>query len=484
MKILFVASEVYPLIKTGGLADVAGALPPALGRLGFDVRVLVPGYPALLDGMAAEGRVRRIPELFGQAARLIEGRVGDLKLIALDAPGLYDRPGNPYLGPDGKDWPDNHLRFAALSWVAAQIGGGAPWAAGWTPEVVHVHDWQGGLAPVYLARQPKRPATVLTIHNLAYQGLFPFEHLSQLRLRADEFRVAGVEFYGRIGFLKGGLWYADRLTTVSPTYAREIQTPAFGCGLEGLLAGKGGALVGILNGIDTEVWDPATDPLLAATFTAEDTAGKAAGKADLQRIYGLEERADAPLFTVISRLTEQKGLDLLLAALPTLLNEGAQIAVLGSGDKPLEAGFLAAAAAHPKSVGVRIGYDEALSHRLQAGGDVMVVPSRFEPCGLTQMYALRYGSLPLVRRTGGLADTVVDATEAAMAEGTATGFVFDAATPAALAEAAIRACRLYRRPEAWRRLQRTAMAQDFSWTRSAEEYRKLYDGLRPAAAKL
>ena len=332
MRILSVTPEFYPLVKTGGLADVAGALPLALAPLGMDMRTLLPAYPAVRAALPQAGPVAELADLFGGPARLLAGRSAEgAELFLLEAPHLYDRPGNPYLGPDGADWPDNHHRFAALAWVAAELGRGLlDW---WRPEIVHGHDWQAGLAPAYLALAGgPRPKTVLTVHNLAFQGVFPAYQLNGLRLPVSAFAVEGVEYFGQIGFLKAGLFYADRLTTVSPTYAREIQTPEQGMGLDGLLRRRAGELVGIANGIDTEVWNPATDPALAAAYTAEDPDGRARNRAAVQARFGLEPDPDACLFCIVSRLTHQKGIDLVLEVLPQLLAGGGQLAVLGSGD--------------------------------------------------------------------------------------------------------------------------------------------------------
>lgn len=480
MRVLHAASELYPLVKTGGLADVAAALPAALARNGVDARVILPGYPTVMEALGGAETIFADINLFGGGrARLLRGRLDGVVVPAyvLDAPGHFDRPGNPYLGPDGKDWPDNHLRFAALGWAAARIGGGAD--GGWRPDIVHGHDWQAGLAPAYLAHGEggARPRTVLTIHNLAYQGRFPPESFAALGLPSSAWAVEGAEFYGGVGFLKAGLWYADRITTVSRTYAKEIQTPAHGCGLDGLLRGRADDLVGIVNGIDLDVWNPGGDPALPEPFGVDDMSGKAAAKADLQRRMGLRVDQDAPLFGVISRLTWHKGLDLLLDALPGLAGQGAQLALLGSGDAELEAGFAEAARAYPGKIAARIGYDEILAHRIEGGSDVIMVPSRAEPCGLTQLYALRYGSLPLVRGVGGLADTVVNAEPENVAAGTATGFVFRDATVEGLAGTIAWACALHRDHDVWQSMQRAAMEADFGWPKAAREYEALYRDL-------
>jgi starch synthase len=476
MRVLHVASEVYPLIKTGGLADVAAALPAAQLQIGVDARILVPGYPAVLEKMADLRHVRTLadPWTTGGTALML-GRTPDgVACYVIDAPEMYGRPGNPYLGPDGKDWPDNHLRFALLSWVAAWFGG-ADGGQRWRPDVVHGHDWQAGLASAYLtlAGGP-RPATILTIHNIAYQGLFPASLLSQLQLPASSFTVDGLEYYNQIGFLKAGLFYSDRISTVSPTYAEEIQSPDGGWGLHGLLASRAGDLWGILNGVDYDVWSPDTDTIIVQRYDAENLDAKAANKSALQEEFGLKVLADAPLFGVVSRLTPMKGFDLLLSAIPPLVAEGAQFALLGSGEDWLEEGFRKLSEQFPGQVGVFLGYDEPLSHRIQAGSDVILLPSRSEPCGLIQLYGLRYGTLPLVRRAGGLADTVVDAQDWAIDRGEATGFVFDNASVDELMSACRRALTLWRDPARWRSVQRAAMAKDFSWAASARRYRDMY----------
>lgn len=486
MRVLFVTPECFPLVKTGGLADVSAALPPALDAAGAEVRLLLPGYPAVLNGLENLHEVGDlITDLPGcDRARLLLGRTAEGTMAyALDAPSLYGRPGNPYLGPDGRDWPDNAVRFAALAWAAAGFAAHDSYDPWWRPDVIHGHDWQTGLIPAYLALRPDRfagpqpVATVLTIHNIAYQGWFGAWLMGDLGLPSHAFRIDGVEYYGGIGFLKAGCFYADRLTTVSPTYAHEIQTAEHGTGLEGLLAARADSLTGILNGVDYGIWDPANDPHIPANYGPDDLGGKDACKAALQSAFGLDRRPDAPLAAVVSRLTWHKGLDLVLEAAVQWIGWGGQLVVLGSGEAESEGGFKRLAQWHPQSVGVRIGYDEALSHRIQAGSDLFLVPSRSEPCGLTQMYALKYGTLPLVRRTGGLADTIVDANPAALNDGSATGFQFVNATAQELTWALRRALTLYRKPERWQAIQHRAMTRDFGWHGPAEEYMELYRGV-------
>ena len=481
VRVLSVASEVFPLVKTGGLADVVAALPAALARERVSVRTLVPGYPAVVDALRDAQAVHAFPRLHGGPARLLAAHAADLDLLVLDAPHLFARPGNPYVGPDGKPWPDNALRFAALAEAAAAIGRGA--LPRFVPDVVHAHDWQAGLVPALLHYGgAPRPATVMTVHNLSFQGQFPREILPAIGLPPQAWAIDGVEYYGTIGYLKAGLALADRITTVSPTYADEIRTPEGGMGLHGLLRDRAGALSGILNGIDDAVWNPAADPHLPARFDARRLARRAANKAALQERFGLAAEPAAFVAGVVSRLTHQKGMDLLAEALPALVAQGVQVALLGTGDAPLERAFVAAAARHPGRVAAVIGYEEALAHLVQGGADALLVPSRFEPCGLTQLCALRYGTIPVVTRVGGLADTVIDANAMALAAGTGTGVQFAPATRAGIEFAVARALALKRDPALWRRLQANAMATDVGWSRPAKQYAALFRALaRPRA---
>jgi starch synthase len=467
MRVLSVASECAPLVKTGGLADVVGALPAALAAEGVEMRILLPGYPQVLDALARTGTVMEEWDLFGDQASLVAATAAGLDLLVLDAPHLYDRAGAIYLGPDGRDWPDNPERFAGLCWMAARVAGEG--AAGWRPEVIHCHDWQAGLVPEYLrAAAGRRAGVVQTIHNIAFHGLAPPGRIASLRLDPARFTPEGFEFWGNVSALKAGLLGADRLSTVSPTYAEELTRPEFGMGLDGVIRARRNHLVGILNGIDEAAWNPATDPAIVPYAYPE---GKAANRAALRREFGLPE-APGPLCVVVSRLTAQKGLDLLLEALPALTERGGQLVLLGSGDAALEAAFSRAATAG--QVGIRIGYNEALSHRMIAGGDAILVPSRFEPCGLTQMYGLRYGTIPVVALTGGLADTVINASPAALAAGVATGVQFHPVTADALRGALARLCRLYADKPVWRRLQENAMRQPVGWQDSARAYARLF----------
>jgi starch synthase len=480
LRILSVASECYPLVKTGGLADVVGALPGALAPLGCEVKVLLPGYPVVMDRVARLTMAAYFPDLFGGSGRVLSGRLDEgTDVLVLDAPHLYERPGGIYNGPDGRDWPDNALRFAALSAVAAAIGRRG--IAGWVPDIVHAHDWQAGLVPVYLADgEGPRPKTVFTIHNIAFQGLIDGMDYWKLGLPWHHYHVDGLEFYGDASALKGGIVYSDWITTVSPTYARELRTPGFGGGLDGVLNQRAGRLSGILNGVDTGEWNPETDSSIAAPFSAADVSGKAASKRAVQGAFGLSADPDRMLLSVISRLTEQKGLDLVIAEAGRILQRGGQLAVLGSGDPALELAFAALKRQAPDRVGVSIGYDEPLSHLLQAGADAILVPSRFEPCGLTQLYALRYGTIPIVARTGGLADTVIDANDAALKARTGTGFQFAPVTAEALGFALERAFDLYEDRAAWAKLRQRAMRHPVGWETSAKQYVALYKSLLQA----
>jgi starch synthase len=473
LRVLAVASECAPLLKTGGLADVAGALPGVLAAQGVEVTTMLPGYPAVMQALAKPRALRRFDDLFGGPARLLRGTASGLDLLVLDAPHLYDRPGNPYLAPHGGEWEDNGIRFAALGVAAALAATGTE--RGLNFDAVHAHDWQAGLVPAYLrfAPGPRKPA-LFTVHNLAFQGKFPLSLFHRLGLPAEALSVQGVEYYGTVGFLKAGLWYADRITTVSPTYAAEIGTPPLGMGLDGLLRGRGGHVSGILNGLDTADFDPARDPRLAAHFDATDPAARAANKAALQRRMGLAESPGTLLFGFVGRLAWQKGVDMLLGAVPAMLGEGAQLALLGTGEWGLEEGCRGAAAAHPGRIGAQIGFDEGLARLVYAGADVILVPSRFEPCGLAQLAALRYGALPLVAHVGGLVDSVVDANEMALAEGVGTGFHFSPVTQEMLAATVLRVARLWRDPALWRRLQANALRTDVSWSRSAARYAALF----------
>jgi len=469
--VLFVTPEIHPLIKTGGLADVSGALPPALLEMGVETRVLVPGYPKILAG-ARNKRLRHtfhdLPE--ADEVRLLSASLpgSKLPLLIIDCPVLYQRDGGPYQNPAGVDWPDNAQRFALLSRIGAILGSDAS-PLSFRPDVVHCNDWQSALIPAFLRFTPgKKAATVLTIHNLAFQGIFPPHVVVEVGLPPESFSMEGVEYYGNFSFLKAGLYYADHIATVSPTYAREIQHEALGFGLQGLLAHRSDRLTGIVNGIDTSDWNPATDPHLVQGYDAGKMTGKAANKLALQENMGLKRDPDIPLLGMISRITHQKGGDLLLEIAPQLLQENVQIVLLGTGETALENGFRNLAHAHPDKVGVTIGFDEGLSHLVEAGADLFLMPSRFEPCGLNQMYSQRYGTPPIVHATGGLTDTVEDGV---------TGFIFSPMTAEAFLASIRLALAAYRDKKTWGRIQRNGMERDFSWKKSAEDYLALYEAV-------
>ncbi|MFC0202791.1 glycogen synthase GlgA [Novosphingobium soli] len=482
LRVLSVASEAVPLVKTGGLADVVGALPAALAPHGVETTTLLPGYPAVLAALRRARAVHAWDSLLGTPARLLAGTLeGRHPLLVLDAPALYAREGAPYTDSAGRDWADNWQRFAALGRAAADLAGGAMARRGKPQrfDLVHAHDWQAALACVYLRYAPLggiRVPSVITIHNIAFQGWFGAEVFPRLGLPDAAWTIDGVEYHGGVGMLKGGLANADAVTTVSPTYAREIRSPAFGMGLEGLVVARGNAVHGILNGIDTQVWNPVADATLTARYGHRTLEKRRANKRALEAEFELAEE-DGPLFVVITRLTWQKGMDVLCEVLDHLAGLGGRLALLGSGDGGIERELLAGAARHPGRIAVRLGYDEALSHRMQAGGDAILIPSRFEPCGLTQLYGLAYGCLPVVARTGGLADTVIDANPAALAAGCATGVQFDGVTYDSLAAAITRTIALYRQPAVWQRIQKNAMKCDFSWAASGKAYADLYAAL-------
>jgi starch synthase len=483
MRVLFATAEAHPLVKTGGLGDVSGALPPALAALGVDVRLLIPAYSGVLEAIDAQPLGAPFQVLTGVPdVRLQQGTLPGTRVpvYALECPALYARDGGgPYVRRDGHDWPDNPIRFGVLSKVAAMLGTTSS-PAGWEPQVVHCNDWPTGLAPAYLAYHPHaRSRSLMSIHNMAFQGNYAAELMPTLNLPWSAFAVHGVEFYGQLSFLKAGLYYADHISTVSPTYAKEIQTPEFAYGLQGLLADRAGRLTGILNGIDTSEWNPETDTHLAANYGTKKKSlkDKAYNKLALQERLGLAQNPHVPLLGMVSRLTYQKGVDLVLAVAREPGNQPLQIAVLGSGDKAYEAAWRDLAASAAGRVGIAIGYDEPLAHLIEAGSDMFLMPSRFEPCGLNQMYSMRYGTPPIVRATGGLADSVVDATGTALAERRATGVVFHQPSVGVLRAAIQRTLHLYHAPEAWRRLQLAGMTSDFSWSASAARYVELYRSL-------
>jgi len=480
MRVLFASAEAYPLAKTGGLGDVSGALPRALGELGVDVTLILPGYRQALAAAVDKSVVTQITTQ-EDTISLIHARMPDsgVPVWLVDSPRLYDRPGTPYRDEAGNEWTDNAQRFALFCRVAATLARGEL-VSGWQVDVVHANDWHTGLVMPLLAKRPgNRPATVFTIHNLAYQGLFPQSVLPSIGISDDLFTSDGLEFYGNVSFLKAGIRFSDRITTVSPSYAREIMTPDFGCGLEGLLRHRSNDVSGILNGVDYDVWNPASDRHLSANFNPDDLSGKRICKLELQRELGLKVDPDIPLIVWLSRITDQKMADIVYHALHIVLERDVQLALLGEGDPVLEAKLLDAAQHYDGRLAVRIGYEEPLAHRLQAGADLLLHPSRFEPCGLTPLYAMRYGTLPIVRHVGGLSDTIVDATEWTIRGGSATGFAFRDADTSAILACLDRAIAFFSRPTRWLKMQRRAMSREFGWADSARRYCAIYRKIAP-----
>jgi len=475
-KVLFVTSEAHPLIKTGGLADVSGSLTKALAELSQDIRLVIPRYQAL----KTSGDVRYLCSLRvdNKNVKILETRMPDSQVTVwlIDYPGYYNYPGNPYIDEQGEPWANNADRFGLFCRVVVEIAMNRVYQD-WKPDIVHCNDWQTGLIPALLSLEHARPSTVFTIHNMAYQGLFPASTATTLNLPGQLVHPLGLEFHGMLSFIKGGLVYADYITTVSPTYALEIQTPEFGYGLEGLLDHRKEYLGGIINGIDLDQWNPETDPYISQNFKESSLAKKQINKAELQKKVGLPVDLRIPLFGLIGRLVEQKGIDLIIDCLPEMLSMPLQLVLLGSGDKDYEKQLVNLMQLYPDKIALKIGYDETLAHLIEAGADVFLMPSRFEPCGLNQMYSQRYGTVPIVRKTGGLADTVVDALPKTIANDTATGIVFNDATGGSLLEAIKRALLLYSHQESWKKIQINGMKKDFSWHQSAQRYLDLYRNL-------
>lgn len=478
LRILFVTSEAHPLIKTGGLADVSGSLPAALRVLDADVRILIPGYPAVLEKLLNVQPLCTVEQLpvVGKA-ELVIGNMPDTDtpVIAINCPALYEREGGPYINANGFDWEDNPIRFGVLSKIAATLAASNSPLQDWIPDIVHCNDWQSGLTPAYMKLvHPTTAKSVLSVHNLAFQGCYDASLVERLSLPRSSFQVNGLEYYGQLSFLKAGVFYADTLSTVSPTYAEEIQTAEYGFGMQGLLDLRGHEIHGILNGIDINEWNPATDPHLVKRYSNARITGKKAVKEALQQQFELQIDANAPLLGVVSRLTYQKGLDLLIEIAPNLIEQGCQIIILGSGETALENSFKALATTYSNQVGVAIGYNETLSHQIMAGVDLFIMPSRFEPCGLNQLYGLRYGTPPVVTRTGGLADSVTDTNAVTLANNTATGFTMEEVSSGDLMQAITRALDCYKDTKTWRKIQHNAMSTDVSWTHSAQAYLDLY----------
>ncbi|MBO9099760.1 MULTISPECIES: glycogen synthase GlgA [unclassified Rhizobium] len=475
MKVLSVASEVFPLIKTGGLADVVGALPGALKSHGIDTKTLLPGYRAVMSVIRSPVVVHVFSDLLGAPATLLEVDHHGMSVLVLDAPAYFDRAGGPYVDERGRDHPDNWHRFAALSLAGAEIAAGV--IPDWKPDIVHVHDWQAAMVPVYMrySETPEIPS-VVTIHNIAFQGQFGNDIFPKLKLPRHALSMEGVEYYGDVCYLKGGLQAAHAITTVSPSYAEEILTPEFGMGLEGVIASRQRDLHGIVNGIDSDVWNPDTDAMISQNFSLSKLTKRDENRLAIIDHFHLDND-DAPIFCIISRLTWQKGMDLVATTIDEIVGMGAKLAILGAGDAALEGALLAATAAHPGRVGMAVGYNEPMSHLMQAGCDGIIIPSRFEPCGLTQLYGLRYGCVPIVARTGGLNDTVIDANHAALQAKVATGVQFAPVTVDGLLQAVRRAIRLFQDRKLWTQMQKQGMKSDVSWGKSAERYAALYSSL-------
>jgi len=477
MDILFCTSEAYPLIKTGGLADVSGSLPKALLQLEHDIRLVLPAYPSVVEKVEALSQLARLTLVGSDApVRILSGRLpgSEIPLYLVDAPAFFNRPGNPYVRTDGRNWPDNAERFAlfARACVALALGRADP---AWQPQLVHCNDWQTGLVPALLTQEPQRPATLFSIHNLAYQGLFPATTFKTLALPDSLWSIDGLEFHNMLSFIKGGIASADWVTTVSPTYAREIRETEYGYGLEGLLQYRAANLTGILNGIDADAWNPTTDDWIARRYDVHTLQHKLFNKFTLQRDHGLPVSSQPMLLAYIGRLVEQKGVDLILESIDALAEHPVQLIMLGSGERVLEQQLQTAAKRYPKQLAVQISYDEQLAHRIEAGADALLMPSRYEPCGLNQMYSQLYGTIPIVRRTGGLADSVVDFNQQTLNAHSATGFCFDGDTPEALLATCLGALSLYRDQRVdWWKLVIAGMKRDFSWTESAARYNELY----------
>lgn len=483
LRVLFITSEIYPICKTGGLADVSAALPIALQHLQTDIKILLPGYPSVLKGIKYKKAVyefndlQHFPPAVLLSGKLPLSKTESLSVFVIDCPGLYVREGGPYLDEQGRDWPDNSLRFGLLSKIGAILSSDIS-PLKWRPDIAHCNDWQSGLTPAYLHFHPgQKAATVMTIHNLAFQGVFAPGTVIQLGLPPSSFNMEGVEYYGNLSFLKAGVYYAEHITTVSPNYAKEIQSEPLGFGMQGLLKVRNDKLTGIVNGIDTEKWNPETDTYLAKNYSQEKLSDKIVNKKALQQHMGLDIDDDILLLGVISRLSYQKGTDLLIQIAPELVKLPVQLVILGSNHIELEQQLILLAKMYPHAIAVRTGFDEALSHLIEAGADCFLMPSRFEPCGLNQMYSQHYGTMPIVHATGGLLDTVVNYTPSSLKKGTASGFLFHPITVDGLLKAIQFAIDTYQNKKTWRKLQRNAMSKDFSWQASAMAYQEIYRSL-------
>ncbi len=473
LKILFATSEVFPFIKTGGLADVSSGLPLAMHKLDQDIRVVLPAYKAALE--KADELGIKLKKHHYSSHTLLKGYLPNSRVPVwfVDIPALYHRDGNPYAPHGGADWPDNDVRFATFADIAVQIATNE-FGLNWQPDLVHCNDWQTGLIPAKLSLLPQTPATLFTVHNLAYAGLFSRQRFEQLNLPESWWAWNKLEFHHQFSFIKGGLVFADYINTVSPTYADEICTPEFAYGLEGLLEHRKNELSGILNGIDYEEWNPETDPHLAKNYSFSQIHQKAANKRQLQDTFGLPQKKSSLLIGVIGRMVEQKGFDIILHALPQMLQQDIQLVMLGTGEESLEQALVENAKHYPQQFSVNVGYNESLAHLIEAGSDCFLMPSRFEPCGLNQFYSLRYGTVPIVHHTGGLADSVIDTHHQSLKNGSATGFKFYKSESLSLLQAVYRALETYQAPDKWTKIIKTGMKQDFSWLKSAKNYINLY----------
>ena len=476
-KVLYISSEAYPLVKTGGLGDVAGSLPGALLKNSQDVRLLLPAYTDVLKNIK-KSKIIASTSYYNFSVNIIESRLPGTNVIVwlVDCPAAYNRPGGPYTDQYGDAWSDNALRFTILCHAAVDVSLNKL-SLKWSPDIVHCNDWQSGLVPALLSLHKKRPATIFTIHNLAYQGVFAQKTFSELQLPNELWHMDGLEYYGQFSFIKGGLAYADKITTVSPCYAKEILQTEYGYGLDGLLNHRKKDLLGIINGIDEKEWNPGTDKHLAQNYNRRSLNKKSINKTELQKELSLPVNASIPMIGMVSRLVEQKGLDIILQSLPTLLTRQVQIVILGTGESNFEIQLSEWMKHHPDQLKVIIGYNESLAHQIEAASDLYLMPSTFEPCGLNQLYSLRYGTLPIATPVGGLADTVIDANQANIKNGTANGFILKNKTAISLLETIQRAISFYQDPAVWRQLQINAMSGDFSWQSSAKHYISLYDEL-------
>ena len=473
--ILYISSEAFPLIKTGGLGDVAGSLPAALQKKSQDIRLLLPAYPEVLSKIN-NPKVLAETSYYNLPVTIIETTLPgtNVKTLLIECPSLFDRPGGPYTDSQGNGWHNNALRFAVFCHAAVDISLNQL-DLNWKPDIVHCNDWQTGLVPALLSLQENRPATIFTIHNLAYQGIFDQQTFYDLHMPDELWHMEGVEFYNQLSFIKAGIAYADKITTVSHTYAGEICQPENGYGLDGLLTHRSKDLVGILNGIDEKYWNPGTDKYLDSNYNRRTLEKKSINKTALQEAFDLPIDSTIPMLGMVSRLVEQKGLNIILPSLPSLIDQKLQIVILGTGDLHYEMKLSELAQQHPNNIVVKIGYNESLAHKIEAASDMYLMPSSFEPCGLNQLYSLRYGTLPIVNKVGGLADTVVDATDENINQGIATGFVLSDYTATALTQSINKATDYFARKETWKQLQLNAMDCNHSWDNSADHYIKLYE---------